>query len=178
MCIRSASCNNTTLFYFFPLKSQKNCYFWPYKIKIMIQRIQTLYLLMAAAVSGGLIFVFELWRSPEGLEVFAVDLIYVFVIFLISAFFSILSIFVPKTLLMKILLLFTLIFSLNVSAVRRCDGPLMPWNPKTTILDIADEVKNFVLMPISWSWFKFNQLSYQTKVAAISRMGLPSLPSP
>jgi len=58
----------------------------------MIQRIQTLYLLMAAAVSGGLIFVFELWRSPEGLEVFAVDLIYVFVIFLISAFFSILSI--------------------------------------------------------------------------------------
>jgi len=92
VCIRPASCNNTTLFYFFPLKSQKNCYFWPYKIKIMIQRIQTLYLLMAAAVSGGLIFVFELWRSPEGLEVFAVDLIYVFVIFLISAFFSILSI--------------------------------------------------------------------------------------
>jgi hypothetical protein len=61
-------------------------------MQIMIQRIQTIYLLLAAAVSGGLIFVFELWRSPEGLKVFADDINYVFAMFLVSAFFSILSI--------------------------------------------------------------------------------------
>jgi len=61
-------------------------------MQIMIQRIQTIYLLLAAAVSGGLIFVFELWSSPEGLKVFADDINYVFAMFLVSAFFSILSI--------------------------------------------------------------------------------------
>ena len=61
-------------------------------MQIMIQRIQTIYLLLAAAVSGGLIFVFELWSSPVGLKVFADDINYVFAMFLVSAFFSILSI--------------------------------------------------------------------------------------
>ncbi|WP_104736170.1 DUF4293 domain-containing protein [Hanstruepera ponticola] len=58
----------------------------------MLQRIQTLYLLMAAAVSAGLIYVFELWTNPEGEKVFADDINYVFALFLVSAFFSILSI--------------------------------------------------------------------------------------
>ena len=58
----------------------------------MIQRIQTIYLLLAAGVSGGLIYVFELWTSPEGVKVFADDINYVFALFLVSAFFSVLSI--------------------------------------------------------------------------------------
>ncbi|WP_223033066.1 DUF4293 domain-containing protein [Hanstruepera marina] len=58
----------------------------------MLQRIQTLYLLMAAVVSVGLIYVFELWTNPEGEKIYAHDVNYVFAIFLVSAFFSILSI--------------------------------------------------------------------------------------
>lgn len=58
----------------------------------MLQRIQTVYLLLAAAVSAGLIYVFELWTSPDGVKVFADDMSYIFGLFLVSAFFSVLSI--------------------------------------------------------------------------------------
>ena len=58
----------------------------------MLQRIQTIYLLLAAGVSGGLIFVLELWISSEEAKVFAVDVNYVFAAFLVSAFLSIISI--------------------------------------------------------------------------------------
>ena len=39
----------------------------------MIQRIQTIYLLIASAISGGLIFVFNLWNNLKD-EVFALEL--------------------------------------------------------------------------------------------------------
>ena len=58
----------------------------------MLQRIQTIYLLIAAGVSGGLIYVFELWTSPENVKIYAYDINYIFDMFLVSAFFSILSI--------------------------------------------------------------------------------------
>lgn len=58
----------------------------------MLQRIQTVYLLLAAAVSSGLIYVFELWTSPDGVKVFADDINYIYALFLVSAFFSVLSI--------------------------------------------------------------------------------------
>ncbi|MCB0387363.1 MAG: DUF4293 domain-containing protein [Winogradskyella sp.] len=58
----------------------------------MLQRIQTIYLLLAAGVSGGLIYVFELWTTPENVKVYAYDVNYIFALFLVSAFFSILSI--------------------------------------------------------------------------------------
>lgn len=58
----------------------------------MLQRIQTVFLLLAAFVSGGLIFVFDLWTTPEGVKVFAMDVNYVFAMFLISAVVSVLSI--------------------------------------------------------------------------------------
>ena len=48
---------------------------------------------MAAVISAGLIFVFELWITPEGEKVYAIDILYVFILFLVSAFLSILSIF-------------------------------------------------------------------------------------
>ncbi len=40
----------------------------------MIQRIQSIYLLLASAVSGGLIFVFDLWENLKN-EVYALDLL-------------------------------------------------------------------------------------------------------
>ncbi|WP_430467647.1 DUF4293 domain-containing protein [Winogradskyella ouciana] len=59
----------------------------------MIQRVQTLYLFLAAGISAGLIYVFHLWTNMEGAKVFADDINYVFGLFLASAFFSIVSIF-------------------------------------------------------------------------------------
>jgi len=59
----------------------------------MFQRIQTIYLLMAAGVSAGLIYVFELWLNSEDVKVFADDINYVFAAFLASALLSIITIF-------------------------------------------------------------------------------------
>ncbi|WP_298763239.1 DUF4293 domain-containing protein [uncultured Polaribacter sp.] len=66
----------------------------------MIQRIQTLYLLFASAISGGLIFVFDLWDSVKK-NVFAIDLLYsnvlslkvIPVLFIISAILAFVAIF-------------------------------------------------------------------------------------
>ena len=59
----------------------------------MIQRIQTLYLLVATGISAGLIFVFNLWINTEGLNVFAKDETLYFGLFLGSAALSLISIF-------------------------------------------------------------------------------------
>lgn len=59
----------------------------------MLQRIQTIYLLLAAGVSGGMIYVFELWKTSEGIMVFAANINYVFGAFLASSLLSIISIF-------------------------------------------------------------------------------------
>lgn len=62
----------------------------------MLQRIQTIYLLIAAGVSAGLIFVFELYITSEDIKIFAKDNTYVFAAFLVSALLSIISIFKYK----------------------------------------------------------------------------------
>ena len=59
----------------------------------MIQRIQTLYLFLAAVISGGLIFVFYLWTNPENSEVYALDNYSYLGMFLGSALLSLISIF-------------------------------------------------------------------------------------
>ncbi|WP_299362841.1 DUF4293 domain-containing protein [Winogradskyella sp.] len=59
----------------------------------MIQRIQTLYLILAAAISAGLIFVFHLWINNEGAKVFALDDYTYLGMFLGSALLSLISIF-------------------------------------------------------------------------------------
>lgn len=59
----------------------------------MIQRIQTLYLIFAAAISGGLIFVFNLWTNTEGTKIFAFDNYTYLALFLGSALLSLISIF-------------------------------------------------------------------------------------
>jgi len=59
----------------------------------MIQRIQTIYLLLAAAVSGGLIFVFNLWTTTENIKFFAKDDDIYLGMFLGSALLSFIAIF-------------------------------------------------------------------------------------
>ncbi len=59
----------------------------------MIQRIQTLYLFLAAVISAGLIFVFHLWTNKEGVKVFALDDYLYLGLFLGSALLSLISIF-------------------------------------------------------------------------------------
>lgn len=58
----------------------------------MIQRIQSIYLLLAAGASAGLIFVFNLWVTSNNVEVFAKDDLLYFGLFLGSAALSLLSI--------------------------------------------------------------------------------------
>ncbi|MBC3844997.1 DUF4293 domain-containing protein [Winogradskyella echinorum] len=59
----------------------------------MIQRIQTLYLILAAGISAGLIFVFHLWTNTEGAKVFALDNYMYLSLFMGSALLSLISIF-------------------------------------------------------------------------------------
>lgn len=59
----------------------------------MIQRIQTLYLLLTAGISAGLIFVFHLWTNAEKLPVFAKDNYLYLGLFIGSAVLSLISIF-------------------------------------------------------------------------------------
>ncbi|GAL00871.1 DUF4293 domain-containing protein [Nonlabens ulvanivorans] len=60
----------------------------------MIQRIQTIYLILAAAVSGGLIFLVSLWIDGEGNEVVAMDESSYFGAFVASALLSLVAIFI------------------------------------------------------------------------------------
>ena len=62
----------------------------------MIQRIQSIYLLIAAGITGGLPFVFNLWNTVNGTVVFAKDTTYALVLFLVSAALSIISLFMFK----------------------------------------------------------------------------------
>lgn len=62
----------------------------------MLQRIQTVYLFLAALSSGGLIFVFQLWENSQGEPVYAQDDYTVLILFLISALISLVTIFLFK----------------------------------------------------------------------------------
>ena len=62
----------------------------------MIQRIQSIYLLIVAGISGGLQFVFHLWENVKGIAVFAKDNMLYFGMFLASAALAIITIFMFK----------------------------------------------------------------------------------
>ena len=70
----------------------------------MIQRVQTVYLLLAAAIAGGLIFKFSLWTNTTGETVFVGDLLSdssvliktILFSFLASSLLSIIAIFMFK----------------------------------------------------------------------------------
>jgi hypothetical protein len=59
----------------------------------MLQRIQTVYLLIAAGISAGLIFVFNLWINTDEVILFAKDEMLYLSMFLGSAALSLISIF-------------------------------------------------------------------------------------
>ena len=69
----------------------------------MIQRIQTVYLILASAVSGGFIFVFDLWKNLKS-EIYALDLFsresfllkVIPLLFMLSAIVSLATIFLFK----------------------------------------------------------------------------------
>ena len=74
--------------------SKKNLYFCSrISPEDMLQRIQTIYLLIAVIASGGLIFAFSLWENAEGVAMYAQDYLMVFIAFLASALLSLVSIF-------------------------------------------------------------------------------------
>src|SRR5690606_25725840 len=58
----------------------------------MLQRIQTMYILLTAGVSSGLVYVFDLWTLSEIVKVYVHDVKSIYPLFLLFAFFSILSI--------------------------------------------------------------------------------------
>jgi hypothetical protein len=62
----------------------------------MIQRIQTIYLLLATLVSAGLIFLFPLYGDLQGTAVWAEDKILYIALFVASAVLSLLIIFLFK----------------------------------------------------------------------------------
>ena len=62
----------------------------------MLQRIQTIYLFIAAGISAGLIFVFDLWITIEGVSFFAKDEILYLGLFCGSALLSLIAIFMFK----------------------------------------------------------------------------------
>ncbi|MFD0991371.1 DUF4293 domain-containing protein [Mariniflexile jejuense] len=62
----------------------------------MLQRIQTVYLLLAAIASAGLIFVLHLWVTNNDVVVYAKDNMLFLGLFLASAMLSIVSIFKYK----------------------------------------------------------------------------------
>ena len=70
----------------------------------MIQRIQSVYLLLATLISGGLIFVFNLWVDELGNKFFVIDsfntgnvlLVTMSVLFFVSAILSGITIFIFK----------------------------------------------------------------------------------
>ncbi len=62
----------------------------------MLQRIQTVYLLIAVIIAAGLIFVFPLWENNAGEPVYAIDELIAFGMFIASAAISLVSIFMFK----------------------------------------------------------------------------------
>ena len=62
----------------------------------MIQRIQSLYLILAMAISSGLPFVFSLWNNADGNRITALDIMPWGALFFVSAILSLISIFIFK----------------------------------------------------------------------------------
>jgi hypothetical protein len=75
---------------------KKKLLFLSFTYITMLQRIQTLYLLTAAVLSGGLSHVLSLW-VVSGIEEFAIDSIQYFILFQASALLSLISIVLFKT---------------------------------------------------------------------------------
>ena len=88
-------CKYTTLFLIFELGHKKKLSIFVLYLN-MLQRIQTLYLLVAAIISGGLSFVFHLWENVKEVLVFAKDDMLYLSLFIASAALALVTIFLFK----------------------------------------------------------------------------------
>ena len=96
-CLRISNAIIRIFFYQAIVFIKKKIYFCDRKQTIMIQRIQTIYLLIAFIIMGALPFVFPLETDPSGnKQIFAMDHTIDLVLFLGSALLSIISIFLFK----------------------------------------------------------------------------------
>ena len=97
-------CKYINLFYIVIFNSLKIKRIFVANKKIMIQRIQTLYLLVATFIVGGGVFVVDLWKNKDGILFFALDsfnttnyvLIGMSLLFFISAILTFITIFLFK----------------------------------------------------------------------------------
>jgi hypothetical protein len=97
-------CKYINLFYIVIFNSLKIKRIFVANKKIMIQRIQTLYLLVATFIVGGGVFVVDLWKNKDGIPFFALDsfnttnyvLIGMSLLFFISAILTFITIFLFK----------------------------------------------------------------------------------
>ena len=89
-------CNNTTLFLINYICNKKETIIFALQSMKMIQRIQTIYLILSAGISGGLIFVFNLWTTINETEFFAKEELLYLGLFLGSALLSLIAIFMFK----------------------------------------------------------------------------------
>ncbi len=64
--------------------------------KIVIQRIQTVYLILVALISGGLPFWLTLWMGEDGTAVYAAEILWIALAFYGSALLSVIAIFMYK----------------------------------------------------------------------------------
>ncbi|MBS9462972.1 DUF4293 domain-containing protein [Flagellimonas sp. 389] len=62
----------------------------------MIQRIQTLFLVIVALMAGVLPFIFSLWINGDGVEFFAKNELWISIVFYASAVLAVISIFMYK----------------------------------------------------------------------------------
>ena len=64
--------------------------------KIVIQRIQTVYLILVALISGGLPFWLALWKGEDGTAVYAAEVLWIALAFYGSALLAVIAIFMYK----------------------------------------------------------------------------------
>ncbi|NAS11104.1 DUF4293 domain-containing protein [Poritiphilus flavus] len=62
----------------------------------MIQRIQTVYLILVALLAGGLPFGLSLWTNAEGVQQYAGSVLWISIVFYVVAAMALLSIFLYK----------------------------------------------------------------------------------
>ena len=62
----------------------------------MIQRVQSLYLLISLFLTAGLTFVFSLWKNADGLDIYAKNDLVIFALFMASGLLALIAIFSYK----------------------------------------------------------------------------------
>lgn len=95
-CLRISNAIIRINFYHAIVFMKKKIYFCGTKPRIMIQRIQTIYLLIAFIIMGILPFVFPLETSSTGEKTFAMDHTVNLILFGLSAALSLITIFLFK----------------------------------------------------------------------------------